>query len=319
MSSFSSKSPPCLPSHPNPLQDLWQRLDLERKRNNLAPGLSISFLVDRTVEHFREALKLQETASTPHRTRRKQKSKEGGASVAVVDVETTRSKQLSATRENPVSFTVVDLDTPPASVAEPPSDQSNLGNTSNQELEDGECEDSDETESFVEGDLDETDFMPEELDEGDSPPYRPPSLSPSLEQIHPEDSDQPDLRREDTPRIDTSQMEEDPQLHLLPGHPLHCPPMIGDVDDYLPLCLEVFTLGSSYVRPQLLQIAAQLPGGRRLFIPVRPQESTTAASLQLKRMGYRFSREHPSESPSGFVHENSDRVLEVLAPKDAIK
>ena len=305
MSSFS----------PNPRQELWKRLDLHR--GHLAPGLSISFLVDRTVEYYRGALKRQETSPAFHRTRRKQKSTEEGPSVSVVDVElpsctnNLKSSGRRKTSEHPDSSTLVDLDTPPASVADPctPPSKSTQQDTYIQNQEEGEYASSEE--------MDETESLPEGLDRCDSPIYRPPSLSPTLqlEQVRPED------QRDDTvtppPRVDVSQLDNDPQLHLLPGYPLHCPPMVGDVNDFLTLCLEVCTLGTSYVQPQILQIAARLPGGRRLFVPVTPRESTMAVSL-LKKMGYVFSREQQSYSPFGFVHENNDRVLELFTPKDAI-
>ena len=308
----------------NPLQELWKRLQLHRE--HLAPGLSISFLVDRTVEYYREALKQQETSPMPHRTKRKHKSNEEGASVSVVDVDpppcTVNSKLETRTRtrktqEHPGSLALVDLDTPPASVAHPctPPPKSTSQEACIQDLEEGEYASSEE--------MDETESLPEGLDRCDSPIYRPPSLSPTLqvEQVQPEEPDQSDLQRDDTvippPRVDLSHLERDPQLHLLPGYPLHCPPMVGDVDDYLPLFLEVSTLGTSFAQPQILQIAARLPGGRRLFVPLRPRKSTMAVSL-LKKMGYVFSREQQSYSPSGFVHENSDRVLELFTPKDAI-
>ena len=305
MSSFS----------PNPRQELWKRLDLHR--GHLAPGLSISFLVDRTVEYYRGALKRQETSPAFHRTRRKQKSTEEGPSVSVVDVElpsctnNLKSSGRRKTNEHPDSSPPVDLDTPPASVAGPctPPSNSTQQDAYIQNQEEGEYASSEE--------MDETESLPEGLDRCDSPIYRPPSLSPALqlEQVRPED------QRDDTvtppPRVDVSQMENDPQLHLLPGYPLHCPPMVGDVNDFLPLCLEFCTLGTSFAQPQILQIAARLPGGRRLFVPVTPRESPMAVGL-LKKMGYVFSREQQSCSPSGFIHENSDRVLELFTPKDAI-
>ena len=206
------------------------------------------------------------------------------------------------------SPSLVDLDTPPASVVQPPVPPAEAIAGVAGELEEGEYESSDENES-----------LPGLQSGQDSPIYRPPSISPTFESTASENLDinltcDHGTNTATPPRkLDLSQMEEDPQLHLLPGHPLQCPPMAREFDNYLPLCLEIFTHGTSYVQPQLLHIAARLPGGRRLFIPVVPRDSRSAPSL-LKKMGYVLSR----DQPSGFVHENSDRVLELFSPRDAI-
>merc|ERR1712032_46242 len=94
-------------------------------------------------------------------------------------------------KEHPGSL--VDLDTPPASVADPcaPSTKSTSHGTCIQELEEGEYASSEEMETTEE-------FLSEEPDGCDSPIYRPPSLSPTLqlEEDRPEGHDQTDLQRD---------------------------------------------------------------------------------------------------------------------------